>query len=125
MRRRSSGSVQVFYPKLTRDEVIQLISARLKELNKLLPLMRVILFGSYARGNYTVGSDIDLLVVYRGGKREDAYALVKKVLDLPRLEPHIYTEAEYEQMRSSLQKMIKGGIELLRTGYRARNQTPT
>jgi len=103
----------VFYLKLTRDEVIRLISARLEGLNERLPLVRAVLFGSYARGNYTVGSDIDLLVVYRGEERPDAYPLVKKVLDLPRLEPHIYTEAEYEQMTGLIQTMIKDGIELL------------
>jgi uncharacterized protein YutE (UPF0331/DUF86 family) len=47
-------------------------------------------------GTITVGSDIDLLIVYRGEERVDTYALVKKLLDLPHLEPHIYSEAEYE-----------------------------
>ena len=47
--------------------------------------------GSHAKGNYAVASDLDILVVFRGQKRDDAYAVVKKVLGIPRLEPHLYT----------------------------------
>lgn len=72
----------------------------------------VVLFGSYAKGNYTAGSDVDLLVVCKGEKRDDAFSLVKKVLSIPRLEPHVYTEDEYRQMEETLAKMIAGGIVL-------------
>lgn len=112
MQKTSSGSVKVFYPKLTKAEVIQILSERLKELNEKLPLTQAVLFGSYATGNYTVGSDIDLLIVYRGESRSDAYALARKVLNLPQLEPHVYTEAEYEQMKDVLRAMIKDGVVL-------------
>jgi hypothetical protein len=37
---------------------------------------------------------VDLLVVYDGEKREDAYALVKKTLDILGLEPHVYTRRD-------------------------------
>ncbi|MGQ9608962.1 MAG: nucleotidyltransferase domain-containing protein [bacterium] len=107
-----SDSVKVFYPKLTKAEVIQILKDRLEDLYKKLPITKVVLFGSYAKGNYTVGSDIDILIIYRGKKQVDDYVLVKKLLDLPRLEPHIYTMEEYEQMRDVIQKMIKDGLEL-------------
>ncbi|OGF52648.1 MAG: hypothetical protein A2Z21_05050 [Candidatus Fraserbacteria bacterium RBG_16_55_9] len=113
MQRISSSSVQVFYPRLARAEVIRILSERLKGLQEELPLVRVVLFGSYARGNYTVGSDIDLLIVYRGEERVDAYALAKKLLDLPRLEPHIYAEAEDALREEVLRAMTKDGIVLL------------
>ncbi len=111
---RSSSSVKVFYPKLSRAEVIGRLRAGVQELEKQLPLVHVVLFGSYAKGNYTVGSDIDLLVVYAGPKRPDAYVLVKRALGLPRLEPHLYTQAEYERMLTTIQKMIENGIVLLK-----------
>ena len=113
MRKRSSSSVRVFYPKFDREEILQILSERLKELEEKLPLVHVVLFGSHAKGNYTVGSDVDILVVYRGGRRDDAYAVVKKVLDIPRLEPHLYTEGEYEKMKGTLSKMTEGGVVLL------------
>lgn len=112
MPRRSSPSVRIFYPKFSKEEVVRTLSERLKELKHHLPLLQVVLFGSYARGNYTAGSDIDLLIVYRGEKREDAYALVKEVLDLPGLEPHLYTEGEYQKMQATIKAMTKEGIPL-------------
>ena len=113
MRSRSSSSVRIFYPALSRAEVINRLRAGARELEKQLPLVYAVLFGSYAKGNYTVGSDVDLLVIYKGEARPDAYACVKKILDLPRLEPHLYTEAEYEGLRGTLRTMTEGGIVLV------------
>lgn len=112
MQSRSSSSVKVFYPKLSHAEVISRLRAGVRELEKQLPLVYVVLFGSYAKGNYTVGSDIDLLVVYAGPERPNAYGLVKHTIGLPRLEPHLYTQTEYEHMRQTIQKMTEGGIVL-------------
>lgn len=113
MRKGSSGSVRVFYPEFDREEIIQVLSERLEELGRRLSLVQVVLFGSYAKGNYTVGSDIDLLVVYKGERRDDAFATVKKVLDIPRLEPHLYTEEEYKNMEGTLSRMTKEGVLLM------------
>ncbi|MBC7232366.1 MAG: nucleotidyltransferase domain-containing protein [Chloroflexi bacterium] len=116
MRKGSSSSVRVFYPEFDRKKVVELIAERLEELKARFPVVRVVLFGSYARGNYTVGSDIDLLVVYAGKPREDAYAVVKKTLGIPRLEPHLYTEGEYERMSETLSKMTRDGVVLFPRG---------
>jgi predicted nucleotidyltransferase len=113
MQSRSSSSVKIFYPTLSQAEVVSRLRAGVRELEKQLPLVYVVLFGSYAKGNYTVGSDIDLLVVYRGEACPDAYACVKKILDLPRLKPHVYAEAEYERLRETLRKMTEEGIVLV------------
>lgn len=118
MRRRSSSSVRIFYPKFDKEEILQILSERLKELEEKLPLVHVVFFGSYAKQNYTVGSDVDILVIYRGEKRDDAYAVVKKVLDIPRLEPHPYTEEEYERMKATLSRMTDGGVVLVSKGKR-------
>lgn len=113
MQRESFGSVRIFYPEFDTEELVQLISRKLSALARELPLKLVVLFGSYAKRNYTVASDVDLLVVYAGRKREDDYAVVKRVLDIPRLEPHLYTEEEYEELREVLSRLIDGGIVLL------------
>jgi len=73
----------------------------------------VVLFGSYATGKQTVASDIDLLVVYAGKPREDAYALVKRTLNIHRLEPHVYSEEEYEQARAMIEQMVRDGIPVI------------
>jgi predicted nucleotidyltransferase len=77
-----------------------------------LPLRLAVLFGSYARGNYTVASDIDLLLVYSGPKNEAAFALAKRTLAVPRLEPHVYTLEEYEALRPLLERMTTYGVVL-------------
>ena len=115
MLKKSSGSVQIFYPKFNREELIQAIRKKLGDLNKKLPLQLVVLFGSYAKGNYTVASDADLLVIYRGKERKDAYATVKKTLGVSRLEPHVYPDSEYEKMKKTIGKMTKDGVVLFRT----------
>ena len=104
--------MRVFYPKLNREEVVEILEERIGKLEKLLPLVRVVLFGSYAKGTYTVGSDLDLLVVYAGWPREDAYAVAKKALGLPRLEVHPYTNEEYEAMRETIDRMTADGVIL-------------
>ena len=88
------------------------LKAKLGELRHRLPVKLVVLFGSYAKGNYTVASDVDVLVVYSGDHREDAYAAAKRALALPRLEPHVYSEAEYEQARETVDRMMVGGIQV-------------
>jgi predicted nucleotidyltransferase len=109
---KSFGSVKIFSPHYSREEVVQLLKERLPELAKALPLRRVVLFGSYARGNFTAFSDIDLLVVYADPPRGDAFGLVKKTLNLFGLQPHVLSESEFTAMRTIWQKMIQGGLDL-------------
>jgi len=110
MRKRSSSSVKVFYPRLSGEEVVKLLRERLLKVAEELPLLKAVLFGSYAKGNYTVASDIDLLLVYAGPHRDDAYAVVKRALALPRLEVHAYTEEEYRRLGKTVRRMEEGGI---------------
>lgn len=109
MQKKSSSSVQVFYPRLNKKMVIEHLEKKVHELKNALPVCMVVLFGSYAKGNYDVSSDIDLLVVYRGEEREDAYKKVKKNIDLSGIELHVYTAKEYVSMKENIEKMIKDG----------------
>jgi hypothetical protein len=110
---RSSSSVRIFYPKFDQAYLLQILQERLKILQGELQLLRVVLFGSYAKGTFTVGSDVDLLIVYKGEERADAYAIVKKSLDIPHLEPHLYSEEEYKKMERLINRMSDGGILIL------------
>ena len=108
----SSSSVRVYYPHFDRQQLIQKLKEEVKILEEELPLLLVILFGSCAKGNYTVASDVDLLIVYEGQERKNILATVKKTISIPRLEPHVYSESEYEELRRTLHKMIEDGIVL-------------
>lgn len=106
------NSVRVFFPKFDQAELVRRLTERLEVLKGVLLLRRVVLFGSWARGNFTVASDIDLLVVYRGAPREDAFAVVKKTMNIPALEPHVYSEEEYRQLEGQIARMTEGGVVL-------------
>jgi len=83
---------------------------RLPELAGRLPLRKAVLFGSYARGNFTVASDIDLLLIYKGTHRGDAYSLARRLLAIPGLEVHAYSEEEYRRLGETVRRMEKDGI---------------
>ena len=109
MERKSSSSVRVFYPKYDTQTLVEAVRQQIERLRRLLPIKLVVLFGSYATGNYTVASDIDLLVVYRGKPRQDAYARVRETIDIAQLEPHVYAEAEYRRQERMIERMRRGG----------------
>ncbi|RKY66666.1 MAG: hypothetical protein DRQ02_08475 [Candidatus Latescibacterota bacterium] len=112
MQRESSSSVRIFWPKFDREALIRKLKEGVKELERRLPLRRVVLFGSYSRDSYTVASDVDLLVVYKGHHREDGFSIVKRVLDIPLLEPHLYSEEEYEGLKGRIDRMTAEGVVL-------------
>ena len=37
---------------------------------------------------------------------------VERILGVPRLEPHVYSDSEYEKMKKTVNKMTKNGIVL-------------
>ena len=107
METESSSTVKVFYPQFDSQQIVQAIEARIDALAGLLPIKLVALFGSYAKGNYTVASDVDLLIIYRGETRQDACKIVRKTLPIPRLEPHTYSETEYDRHKRVVDRMMK------------------
>jgi uncharacterized protein len=113
MPNRSSGSVKVFYPRASRDDILAWLRARLPALGEQLPLTRVVLFGSWATGRNTAFSDVDLLVVYADPPRVDAYKLVRRGLDLRGLEPHVYAESEAASLGPTIERMTRTSIALL------------
>jgi hypothetical protein len=56
MQKRYSDTVRIFYPRFDRKEIEERIRDGLDELKERLSLLLVVLFGSYAKGNYTVAS---------------------------------------------------------------------
>jgi len=60
---------------------------------------KIYLYGSFARGNFHEGSDIDLIIVGEFEGKMPQH--IKKIFDLTSLpvEPLVYTEAEFEEMK--------------------------
>src|SRR5689334_14160475 len=113
MASKSYGSVRVFWPTLGREALVARLRECLPALRAALPVRRVGLFGSQAAGRATVASDIDVLVVYSGPPRDDAYRTVRAAIPLRGLEPHVYTEEEAGALAVVLERMTRGAIRLL------------
>jgi predicted nucleotidyltransferase len=63
---------------------------------------KVYLHGSFARGDFHEGSDIDLIIVGEfEGKMPQRIGRILDLTSLP-IEPLVYTEAEFEQMKERL-----------------------
>ncbi|MGB9659688.1 MAG: nucleotidyltransferase family protein [Nitrososphaerales archaeon] len=78
MLKKSSGSVRIYYPKLSKDELISILKERVKDLSKELPIRFVVLFGSYAKNRYTAASDVDLFIVVTSGDKGELYKKIMK-----------------------------------------------
>jgi len=113
------SQVRVTYASLSRSEVIEKLRKARISLKGKLPVSRMILYGSYAQDRYTAGSDIDVIVVYAGKPREDAYKLVTDEVRLPRLEPKVYTEEQFNALIAAnsrfAETLDKEGVMILGT----------
>jgi uncharacterized protein len=77
--------------------------------------IKIILFGSYAKGNYNDDSDIDIAVVIK-----DYNNLMDMQLDLMRLrrkidsriEPHPFRESEFELSDPIVYEIVKYGQDI-------------
>lgn len=112
MHKLSSSSVKVFSPRYTQEEVLEALRTGMPQLLERLPVQWVVLFGSYAKGNYTAFSDIDILVVYAGEPREDAFALVKRTFGLAGLEPQVLSVEEFRAVLPVWQRMLQESISV-------------
>jgi uncharacterized protein len=77
--------------------------------------IKIILFGSYAKGNYTDDSDIDIAVVFK-----DYNNLMDIQLELMRLrrkidsriEPHPFREKDFDLSNPLVNEILKYGQEI-------------
>ena len=80
---------------------------------------QIILFGSYARGDYHENSDIDLIII--GSFQERFFERIGKILDLSpsdlNIEPLVYTKEEFNKMQQNenpfILTVISEGIALI------------
>ncbi|MEX2543355.1 MAG: nucleotidyltransferase domain-containing protein [Trueperaceae bacterium] len=106
------SSARVFFPRFSRDELIDRLRSKLIELAAVLPLKEAVLFGSWARGRADVASDIDLLLIYEGEHDGGAQRTAWPILATPGLELHLYTETEAATRAETLSHMADEGVRL-------------
>jgi uncharacterized protein len=77
--------------------------------------IRIILFGSYAKGNYSDDSDIDIAVVFNDYSNVMDMQLelmrLRRKID-SRIEPHPFRECEFDQSNPIVNEIIKYGQEI-------------
>ena len=99
------------------DQIKKIIFEFINELKKNnIPVDDVFLFGSYAKGNYTSDSDIDLLIVspiFEGDKIEDRKKIRKFVLKISScLEIIPCSREEFQDKTPFIEEIIKNGLKI-------------
>jgi len=124
MPRRSSNSVKVRYA-LSKAKVEKILSAYLDRLQTKYDLRLAILFGSYAKGSYSFGSDIDVLIV-ASDLPKDLNKRFSALLDLElpiQIQTFGYTIEEFTKMLEEEHPLItevlsKGKVLYATSDYR-------
>jgi predicted nucleotidyltransferase len=76
---------------------------------------RIILFGSYVKGNYNEDSDIDIAVVFKDYSNSIDMQLelmrLRRKID-SRIEPHPFRESEFDLSNPIVYEIVKYGQEI-------------
>ncbi len=113
--RKSFTTARVIYPKLEKAEVESRLREAALQASRIIPLQKVVLFGSYAKNRYTAASDIDVIAVYTGARRSDAYEALWRILHVPHLELQVFHEEDFsELLRQSprFAQELKKGVQI-------------
>ncbi|MDD3024004.1 MAG: nucleotidyltransferase domain-containing protein [Syntrophomonadaceae bacterium] len=93
------------------------VNKYLDKLRQEIPVEKALLFGSYAKGEYDSGSDIDLAIFsdyFRGMRRVDGIAfLLSRAIDIDLdIEPLAFTYEDYSERIGLVDEIIRTGIEM-------------
>jgi uncharacterized protein len=76
---------------------------------------RLILFGSFAKGNYNEDSDIDIAVIFKDYDTSIDMQLelmrLRRKID-SRIEPHVFRECDFELSNPIVYEIVKYGREI-------------
>ncbi len=102
-----------------RDEVIDEIEKFVKRIKEIIHVEKVIIFGSRARGDNLVDSDVDLIIVSRNFEGVPFYERMDKLILLWEspldLEALCYTPEEFEMKQkeiSIVKQAVAEGVEI-------------
>lgn len=99
------------------EEVLSVIIDYINKLKQSIPVEKVVLFGSYARGNYSKDSDVDLAVfspVFDNMTRIDGltFLLMQALGYHIDIQPQPYTMKDYIKDPELVDEILKTGIEI-------------
>lgn len=99
------------------ESIQKIIEDYVIKLSKVIPIEKVIIFGSYAKGNSHEYSDVDIAIFsdyFKDMSRVDGiYFLLLNAMDYDiDIEPQPFTIDEYNQPIGIVSEIVKTGIEL-------------
>lgn len=99
------------------EEVLSVIIDYINKLKQSIPVEKVVLFGSYAKGNYSKDSDVDLAVfspVFDNMTRIDGltFLLMQALGYHIDIQPQPYTMKDYIKHPELVDEILKTGIEI-------------
>jgi predicted nucleotidyltransferase len=102
--------VPVSPEKIRLDEIVRIL------LEQYGPIEKIILFGSYARGDTDEYSDLDLILIKKTQQR-----FIERLVSVPLLPVHadvfVYTPEEFEQMKENENPFIMSALESAKVLY--------
>ena len=101
------------------ENIDNAIREYISELNKEIPVQKAVLFGSYARGNYTKDSDVDLAIFsdyFEDTSRIDGIKFLlsraRKYVQMD-FQPIPFTYRDYIERDGCVAEVLKEGIEIV------------
>ncbi|MHB1336985.1 MAG: nucleotidyltransferase family protein [Candidatus Humimicrobiaceae bacterium] len=99
------------------QEVLSVAMDYINKLKQQIPVEKVVLFGSYAKGNYTKDSDVDLAVfspAFDSMSRVDGltFLLMQALGYKIDIQPQPYTMKDYTEHTGLVDDILKTGIEI-------------
>lgn len=100
------------------QEVLRITTEYINKLKQYIPVEKVILFGSYAKGNYTKHSDVDLAVfspAFENMTRVDGltFLLMQALSYRIDIQPQPYTMKDYVEHTGLIDDILKTGVEII------------
>ena len=100
---------------MDKGEALNIASEYARVVKSKYDFLRIILFGSYAKGNYNEDSDIDISVILKDYKN-----LINTQVDLMRLrrkidsriEPHPFRERDFNTSNPMVYEILKYGVDI-------------
>ncbi len=95
------------------DSILNEIVLRIKEV---LDVSKIMLYGSYAKGNYNKNSDLDIAVFIKDStiSIKDAYRIIQKICVTydSDIQPQIFSEKEIQNPIGIVEEIMHYGIEI-------------
>lgn len=99
------------------QEVLNITAEYIYKLNQQIPVEKAILFGSYAKGNYSIDSDVDLAIfspVFENMTRVDGltFLLMQALGYKIDIQPQPFTMKDYIEKTGLVDEILKTGVEI-------------